>query len=100
MTTGRINQVAMLKANSDLDYKQPTRFRLVPPHTLPALTAGMRIAGEIAYQLLTVTLETKATHQSVTARTKARAIRFNPFHETLIKLPLAHSQHGSVSAAN
>jgi hypothetical protein len=31
---------------------------------------------------------------------KHKAARFNPFHETLIKLPLAHSQHDSVSAAN
>ena len=69
MTTGRINQVAMLANATFRVYcprgrnillrstKQLRRFRLLPTR-LPALAAGMRI-GEIAYQLLTVALKLK-----------------------------------------
>ena len=79
MTTGRINQVAML-ANATFracprgrnillrSTKQPRRFRLLPTR-LPALSAGMRI-GEIAYQLIS-RFKIKATHQSGTACTEA-----------------------------
>jgi hypothetical protein len=60
----------------------------------------MRIAGEIAYQFISRRLKSGDTSKRKQLAPKHKAARFNPFHETLIKLPLAHSQHGSVSAAN
>jgi hypothetical protein len=62
----------------------------------------MRIAGEIAYQFISRRLKCSSgdTSKRKQLAPKRKAARFNPFHETLIKLPLAHSQHGSVSAAN
>ena len=78
MTTGRINQVAMLARRSFIvlplfrAVKLQSAFAYLPTRS-PALTskASMRM-GEIAYQLLIVALKFKATHQSITGHTEAQ----------------------------
>ena len=84
MTTGRINQVAMLARRPlvlpfTLNVKPKAiqnsqgAFAYYPHATRFKIKSDMLI-GEIVYQLLTVTLKFKVTHQSVTVCTEAQPI--------------------------